>query len=392
MTSLQVALGEVCTVTMGQAPEGKTYNAVGNGIPLLAGAGDLGEIEPRPTRYTTAPTQLARPGDIILCVRATLGRTNWARREYCLGRGVAGLRARAEKLDSLYLWHWLQTQEPSLERRARGSTFRQVTRDAVESLRIPLPPLPEQRRIAAILDKADAVRRKRQQTLDLADQFLRSAFLDMFGDPVTNPKGWPLRRIEDVADDARGSMVIGPFGSDLKVSDYKPSGHPVIFVRDVQEMGFSWVSGVCVDDEKFERLAAHQVTPGDVVITKMGTPPGIAAVYPPGMASGVVTADIIRIRADASRTRSEYVAAVLNSAWVRPQMKRITEGITRPKVTLGGFRLLLVPVPPLEEQARWAQLLSARRAVTSAATKASLTASELFDSLLQRGFGGKLAN
>jgi len=55
----------------------------------------------------------------------------------------------------------------------------------------PLPPLPEQRRIAAILDKADAVRRKRQQTLDLADQFLRSAFLDMFGDPVTNPKGWP---------------------------------------------------------------------------------------------------------------------------------------------------------------------------------------------------------
>ena len=68
----------------------------------------------------------------------------------------------------------------------------------------PLPSLPDQRRIAAILDKADAVRRKRQQTLDLADQFLRSAFLDIFGDPVTNPKRWPIKKLGDVVEFTSG--------------------------------------------------------------------------------------------------------------------------------------------------------------------------------------------
>ncbi|WP_425375596.1 restriction endonuclease subunit S [Pseudomonas aeruginosa] len=68
----------------------------------------------------------------------------------------------------------------------------------LKSWEIPLPPLPEQKRIAAILDKADSIRRKRQQAIQLADDFLRSVFLDMFGDPVTNPKGWPLKRFGEV--------------------------------------------------------------------------------------------------------------------------------------------------------------------------------------------------
>jgi type I restriction enzyme S subunit len=84
-------------------------------------------------------------------------------------------------------------------RRATGASYPAVSDKTVEGSKIPLPPLAEQQRLAAILDKADAVRRKRQQTLDLADQFLRSAFLDMFGDPVTNPKGWPLQALGRIA-------------------------------------------------------------------------------------------------------------------------------------------------------------------------------------------------
>jgi type I restriction enzyme S subunit len=89
----------------------------------------------------------------------------------------------------------------------RSTTARRRTlpRDTFLSMPIPLPPLPEQRRIAAILDRADAVRRKRERTLDLADQFLRSAFLDMFGDPVTNPKGWPLMGLGEVASITTGN-------------------------------------------------------------------------------------------------------------------------------------------------------------------------------------------
>ena len=91
-----------------------------------------------------------------------------------------------DKLDSNYLWHFIQANKNKLASKGTGSTFKQVNSSHIKEWEIPLPPLKEQKRIAAILDKADNLRRKRQQ----ADEFLRAVFLDMFGDPVTNPKGW----------------------------------------------------------------------------------------------------------------------------------------------------------------------------------------------------------
>src|SRR5690606_13505767 len=90
-------------------------------------------------------------------------------------------------------------------------------------------PLPEQKRIAAILDKADAIRRKRQQAIQLADDFLRAVFLNMFGDPVTNPKGWPRAALPDVAE----KFTDGPFGSNLKSSHYVEEGVRVIRLQNI---------------------------------------------------------------------------------------------------------------------------------------------------------------
>jgi type I restriction enzyme S subunit len=94
---------------------------------------------------------------------------------------------------------------------------------------VPLPPLEEQKRIAAILDKADAIRRKRQQAIELADQFLRSVFLDMFGDPVTNPKGWEVHELKSVvADDRIVTYGIVQAGPDI------PDGVPYIRTGDLK--------------------------------------------------------------------------------------------------------------------------------------------------------------
>nr|WP_284143895.1 restriction endonuclease subunit S [Pseudomonas aeruginosa] len=194
-----VKLADVCNVTMGQAPEGASYNEVGEGVPLLAGAGDFGEITPAPKKFTTEASKLSQSGDLILCIRATIGGLNWSDRAYCLGRGVAGLRVIKDKLDASYLWNFICTHKHELASKGTGSTFKQVNRTHIAEWEIPLPPLPEQKRIAAILDKADAIRRKRQQAIQIADDFLRAVFLDMFGDPVINPKGWNIRPIKEMA-------------------------------------------------------------------------------------------------------------------------------------------------------------------------------------------------
>ncbi len=81
----------------------------------------------------------------------------------------------------------------SWTRKSLGANIKNIRKSELEQFKLPLPSLEEQKRIAAILDKADSLRRKRQQALQLADDFLRATFLDLFGDPVTNPKGWPVK-------------------------------------------------------------------------------------------------------------------------------------------------------------------------------------------------------
>lgn len=190
-------IGRTCEVMMGQAPEGSSYNDIGDGLALIAGAGDFGELFPKPKKFTTAASKVSDLDDIILCIRATIGDLNWSDKKYCLGRGVAGIRAKNNVLDKNYLWHFMSANKFQLAAKGTGSTFKQVSRNHITEWKIPLPPLEEQKRIAAILDKADAIRRKRQQAIKLADDFLRSVFLEMFGDPITNPKGWEVKPLKD---------------------------------------------------------------------------------------------------------------------------------------------------------------------------------------------------
>ncbi len=179
-----VTLAEVCEITMGQAPKGDTYNSEGRGLPLLAGAGDFGELHPRPKKFTTAVNaRQCQQGDLILGIRATIGKKVLSDGVYCLGRGVAGLRPKAG-LDHRYLWHWVGHTSPVLAAKGRGATFLQVNKADVSELRIALPSIEEQRRIAAILDAADALRVKRREAIAKLATLTQAIFIDMFGDPL----------------------------------------------------------------------------------------------------------------------------------------------------------------------------------------------------------------
>lgn len=119
------------------------------------------------------------------------------------GGFIAVLRATPEKLDQRYLYHWFSSPDTQVDARNCGRQTTNISNMDIGrclALEIPLPPLPEQRRIAAILDKADALRTKRREAIAKLDQLLQSVFLDMFGDPVTNPKGWPLQSLTQVGE------------------------------------------------------------------------------------------------------------------------------------------------------------------------------------------------
>jgi len=227
--------------------------------------------------------------------------------------------------------------------------------------RFDLPPLHEQRRIAEILSSVDdaiaATRAVIEQTGKVKQGALERLLTKGIGHTRFKqteigeiPEGWEVRRLADLAEDSRNSFVIGPFGSDLTVKDYREEGVPVVFVRDVQNDRFRWKSEVYVSREKAEKLRAHSARPGDIVITKMGLPPGIAAEIPPSFENSIVTADIVRLRPNTEIASSAFLALALNGKRVADAVAEITGGQTRPKITLRDYKCIALALPPMMEQ------------------------------------------
>ena len=153
----QSTLAEACKVILGTSPPGNTYNTSGEGTPLINGPvefspGAFGQTIR--SKYTTAPRKMCNVGDLILCVRgSTTGRMNIAAFDACIGRGVAAIRANQYQP---WVNYFIHSKQQDIYNLGSGSTFPNITTSQLSDLPIPLPPLPEQKRIVAILDEAFA--------------------------------------------------------------------------------------------------------------------------------------------------------------------------------------------------------------------------------------------
>lgn len=203
------------------------------------------------------------------------------------------------------------------------------------------------------------------------------------------PAAWRWASIDEVAGGIKSNVVIGPFGSSLKVSDYRESGVPLIFVRNIRARQFDQAGARFVSREKAVELQAHEVLPGDVLITKMGDPPGDAAVYPDRPA-GLVTADCIRLRPGPA-VDSRFLAYAFDAPVVRQQFQEITRGVAQQKVSLARLRQsVVIPLPSLEEQRRIVDLLedhlsrlhAAERYLRSVVVKGGLARGAVFQAAL----------
>lgn len=241
-----------------------------------------------------------------------------------------------------------------------------------------LPPVPQQHLIAQILDTLDTAIRESKALIDKLKAIKQGLLHDLLTRGIDangqlrpaqseapqlykeSPVGWIPREweIEPIIN-LTSNSAIGPFGSDLVASDYRDSGVPVIFVRDVKPDQLVWKSNVFVSASKAQALAAHEVRAGDVVATKMGFPPCVAAVYPESMPYGIVTADIVRLRPCTDRICPDWMSTFINSSAVAKQVEQITAGVTRPKVTLRDVRNLLIGLPTIKEQERVLDRLTA---------------------------------
>ena len=185
-------LAAIAAVQMGQSPPGATYNFDGNGLPFFQGKAEFGEEYPTVVKWCSQPSRIAEAGDILLSVRAPVGPTNFANERCCIGRGLAAIRGDFTKCDQRYIRYYLKRFEADIAARGVGSTFTAINRNDIERIELPVPPLAEQKQIAKLLDEADALIKLRAQTDRRIAALIPALFNEMFGDPETNPKGWPV--------------------------------------------------------------------------------------------------------------------------------------------------------------------------------------------------------
>jgi type I restriction enzyme S subunit len=193
-------IGDVCKVIAGQSPEGKFYNDIGNGLPFYQGKKEYGEkYIGKPTTWTTKVTKEAEANDILMSVRAPVGPINFANQKICIGRGLAAIRA-TKLIDKEFLFNFLMKHESEIVGNT-GAVFNSINKAQIEAIQIPLPPLPEQKRIVAILDETFAAIAKAkanaEQNLKNAKELFESYLQGVF---ENKGEGWEEKTLIEVCE------------------------------------------------------------------------------------------------------------------------------------------------------------------------------------------------
>jgi type I restriction enzyme, S subunit len=304
------------------------------------------------------------------------------------------------KADLRFLERYLSTVD--LKPYVTGSAQPKLNRTNLDRIEVPLPSLSEQKRIAGILDAADALRAKRREALAQLDTLLQSTFLDMFGDPVERPgvtevpDGWSYETIADIASDEKYSCVGGPFGSDLTSKDYVDEpGVPVIRGGDLatDNVNMREDQFVFVTNEKAASLSRNMAFRGDVVVSQRGARlAGQVALIPENSAYEryVVSQSQMKVTLNPERVLATYLITYMRSPKGTREMESRTISTGVPHINLGILKKFPVPVPPLELQQEFTRVVDSVEQQKAQMVAHLTKLDSLFASLQSRAFNGEL--
>lgn len=300
------------------------------------------------------------------------------------------LRPHAEKLDDRYLFHFLRQPHIRIEgeRRMTGSAGqRRVPRAFLEKLQIPLLPLPEQRRIAAILDKADTLRARCREAIAKIDQLLQSVFLEIFGDPVENLKRWPVMTLSEVSQE---KMANGIF---KKKEGYSDKGLPVVWVEEL-------FNGLSLDLSKSRMIAptskemdVYSLFPGDILFCRSSLKlDGIAYnnIYLGQEKKALFECHLIRLRVNQDLIDPVFLNYLLRMDGMRVRVKRFAKTSTMTTIDQKGLGSVEVIVPNMASQIRFRTFLEKCVNHEKLMRDKENRLENLFFSIQQRAFTGAL--
>lgn len=290
-----------------------------------------------------------------------------------------------KKLDVKYLYHFMSKYIEILRQQSVGGVIKYIKMENLTKAKIPLPPLPEQRRIADILDRADALRTKRREAIEHINALTQSIFLEMFGDPVTNPKGWQTKKLGDISE-----VKIGPFGSLLHKEDYVEDGIPLINPSHIVDLKVLPEIGLTVGKRKYNTLKSYVMKTNDVVLGRRGEM-GRCALITEKENGYICGTGSLFIR-PSNQLNSLFLVYLLSSAQIKQELDRNSLGVTMKNLNVGIVSNLKVICPNISLQNKFQMLQKEMNELLNKQINASKITESLFVSIQHNAFNSELIN
>jgi type I restriction enzyme, S subunit len=389
-------IGDICEVVRGSSPRPRDDSRYYDGpVPRLMIADvtrDGKYVSAKIDSLTELGAKQSRPmsrGEVVIAVSGAPGLPAVLAHDACIHDGFAGLR----KLDTTqvnidFLYRYLIFVRLQSSGRAVGAIFKNLTTEQIRETIIPDFPIAQQKHIAAILDQAEALRSLRRQSIGQLDALARSVFLEMFGDPATNPKGWNKCRLTELCE-ASDDIRCGPFGTQLGREEYQESGVPLWGIKHVN-VHFKIPTSEFLSKQKAKELAAYSLIPGDIVMTRKGTI-GNCSVFPADFELGIMHSDLLRIRVGKSKSETNFLSHQLqHSKDIEHQISLISGGAIMAGINVTKLKGIFVLSPPLALQQEFADRIQAIEALKAQHRESLAKMDTLFASLQHRAFRGEL--
>ena len=351
MSARVVALGDIIRVQYGKALKAEDRDETGS-FPVYGANGLVGHHSSRIVNHTTLI--IGRKGSVGAVTYAPEG--GWP-----IDTAFYVEAIQPNDIDWRYLYYALINAD--LQRHVISTSIPGLNRNDIYRKQIPLPPLPDQRRIAAILDAADALRAKRRAALAKLDALGRAVFLEMFGEVGRNTKGWRTAKLSTCFAKDREGTKCGPFGSALKREEYVDRGIPVWTMDNIQGFGFIPETALFITEDKYNQLSAYKAVTGDIIISRAGTV-GKMCVVDTEESRAIISTNLIRLSLNEQVLDPYYFISLMQIA--EGKLGRLQTGSDGAYTFMntGILRELTIPIPAINKQREYRRCWIKRREET----------------------------
>ena len=380
MSPSRVPLGDIADFVNGVAFKPDDWEESGKRILRIQNLTDSTKPFNRTNRAVAKKYEVS-PGDLLVSWSATLGVFVWEGPDTALvNQHIFRVVPEHGRIDPYYLRHMLSDALVQMEQHLHGATMKHVNRGEFLATTIPLPPLDQQKRIAGILDAADALRAKRREALAQLDTLLQSTFLDMFGDPVTNPMGWEVVSVGD-------EISFLTSGSRGWARYYAKEGDTFIRIQNLKGGQLDLDDSAFVNAPESAEAKRTTVEPGDVLLS-ITADLGRTAVVPGGIAKAHINQHLAILRF--TSLNPVFVSYQLASKGGQAQFNRLNREGVKAGLNFNDVKSIRLTNPPLNLQHRFAAIVESveRQKASQHAHLAELDT--FFTSLQARAFRGDL--